>query len=94
MKVPHLLRIVYISVNLWLFLTTGILYAQNWTISGTVVDAVGNPISGVDLDLIDPLSPATVIPITGDTSAIDGSYLISINTTIAAGAAKKIKYSN
>ncbi len=85
MKVPHLLRIVYISVTLWLFLATGNLYAQNWTISGIVVDAVGNPISGVDLDLIDPLSPTTVIPITGDTSAIDGSFLISINTTITAG---------
>ena len=83
--VPHLLRIVYLSVITWLCLMTGNLYAQNWTISGTVVDAVGNPISGVDLDLIDPLSPTTVIPITGDTSAVDGSFLISINTTIAAG---------
>lgn len=85
MKVPHLLRIVNIAAFCCLFLLTGNLYSQNWTISGTVIDAVGNPIAGVDLDLIDPLSPTLAIPITGDTSAVDGSFLISINASIAAG---------
>jgi len=61
------------------------LHAQNWTISGIVVDSAGGPIAGVDLDLISAASPTSVIPISGDTTGLDGSFLLSINTTIPSG---------
>jgi hypothetical protein len=85
MQVPHLQRISAAFLICWLLLAPGSIYGQSWTISGSVVDAAGGPIAGVDLDLVDPLSPTTVIPISGDTSAIDGSFLLTINTTIPVG---------
>ncbi|MAJ28278.1 hypothetical protein CBD41_02530 [bacterium TMED181] len=86
MTPPRTLKFIVVLILAVFTLNCGELYSQTWTISGVVVDAAGGPIVGVDLDLVDPASPATVIPITGDTSGIDGSFLISINATIPAGS--------
>ncbi|MGE4602116.1 MAG: hypothetical protein AAEJ65_04355, partial [Planctomycetota bacterium] len=59
--------------------------AQNWVISGIILDSAGGPIQGADLDLFDPDSPATEIPVTGDTTDTNGSFSMLITTTIPNG---------
>ncbi len=61
------------------------LYSQGWVISGTVTDAVGSPIAGVDLDLVNPLQPGTIILISGDTTLLDGSFSLVVLDAIPAG---------
>ena len=85
MRPPRTARIMILLILALFTLNCGELYSQTWTISGVVVDAAGGPIVGVDLDLVNPSSPTTAIPITGDTSGVDGSFLISINAPIPAG---------
>ncbi len=64
----------------------GTLFAQGWVITGTVTDAVGSPIAGVDLDLVNPLQPGTIILISGDTTLLDGSFNLVVLDAIPAGS--------
>ncbi|MGE4620218.1 MAG: carboxypeptidase-like regulatory domain-containing protein, partial [Planctomycetota bacterium] len=56
--------------------------AQNWIISGTVLDAAGGAISGVDLDLVDPANSNVEIPISGDNTDVNGVFSLTVLTTL------------
>jgi hypothetical protein len=55
-----------------------------WVLTGQILDEQGEPIAGVDLDLIDPLGP-TDIGLSGDVTAPDGSFSVTITETIMVG---------
>ena len=59
--------------------------AQNWVISGVILDSAGGPIQGADLDLFEPDTPATEIPVTGDSTDTSGSFSMLITTVIPNG---------
>lgn len=77
--------ILAIIVSFLVFWVPAEALSQNWVISGTVLDSAGGPIPGTDLDLIDPNFPAVEIPVSGDSTGVDGAFNLTILTTIPAG---------
>lgn len=78
-------RAFALLLGLFLLLIPAQIQAQNWLISGYILDSAGGPVEGVDLDLIDPDSPNSEIPVSGDSTASDGSFSMTISITIPAG---------
>jgi len=62
----------------------GTCYGQGWTLSGTVIDAAGDGIGGVDVDLIEPLTGAAH-SLLGDLTLADGTFSTTILSPITAG---------
>ncbi len=55
-----------------------------WTITGRIVGPQGEAVDGVDIDLF-VAGSATEIPLSGDSTAIDGTFTLTIQQTIATG---------
>ncbi len=68
-----------------LCLAGGTAYGQGWMVSGQVTDGLGLGIGGVDIDIVSDTTGIEVLGISGDTTDVDGSFVVTINEAIPVG---------
>lgn len=79
---PHLIAVP--SLILALVLVVSPCFGQGWVLTGSVTDAAGNGLGGVDIDLLDPAT-GLAHSLLSDLTLADGTFSTTILSPIVAG---------